>query len=345
MVLRIPAAFFDRLRPSYEGVSVCVTGGAGFIGGHLVDALLSLGSSVRVIDDLSNASAAHIAELIDLEPGRVEFVCGSILDPQALREATRSAEIVVHLAAVGSVPLSIEDPARAWTVNATGTVRVLEAARAEGSRRVVLAASSSAYGDSEELPKAETMAPAPASPYAASKLAGEHACAAWARSYPIDAGSLRFFNVFGPRQRADSAYAAVIPAFAVRLLEGSAPIIFGDGSHTRDYTYVTNAVLALLLSGASREPLNGRVLNVGAGRRTSLTELAELMGGLIGGQSGSISPEHRPERPGDVRHSQADIRRAREVLGYEPIVDLEAGLRQTIDWYRGASTSAVDQTA
>src|SRR5262245_13062255 len=211
--MKFPAGTVERLRRHYEGRPVCVTGGAGFIGGHLVDALLSLGAAITVIDDLSNSTLAHLAGLIELEPERVRFVHGSILDDDAMADAAQGSRTVFHLAAVGSVPLSVAQPQRSWSVNATGTIRVLEAARKAWGRstrgeRVVFAASSSAYGDDPTLPKIETQTPRALSPYAASKLAGEHALAAWSHSYGISTASLRYFNIFGPRQSADSAYAA-----------------------------------------------------------------------------------------------------------------------------------------
>jgi nucleoside-diphosphate-sugar epimerase len=330
------------LRAAFEDRRVCLTGGAGFIGGHLLDALLSLGTQVVVLDDLSNASAAHVAEMVELTPDRCRFVHGSILDDEALAEATTGAfsawnrpggaDVVFHLAALGSVPRSIEEPQRTWAVNATGTVRVLEQARAAGARRIVFAASSSAYGDSERLPKDEMMLAQALSPYAASKLAGESLMHAWARSYGASTVSLRYFNVFGPRQPADSAYAAVVAALAARLLRGEPPLIYGDGRQTRDFTYIANVVLASLQAGASRRPMAGEVINVGTGRQTSVRQLADTMAAIIG--SGAVEPEFRPERIGDVRHSLADISRARELLGYDPFATLEQGLEETIAWFQ-----------
>jgi len=328
-MIRLPQAQVDRLRSLYEGRSVAVTGGTGFIGGHLVDCLLSVGASVSVIDDLSTSNADHIAELMELEPDRLRFVHGSILDDAALETALAQAGVVFHLAAIGSVQRSIEHPQRSWEVNATGTLRVLEQARAVKASRVVLAASSSAYGDSETLPKIESMLPAPRSPYAASKLAGEQLCASWTHAYGLDTASLRFFNVFGPRQPADSAYAAVIPAFIDRLLNGQRPIIYGDGTQSRDFTYIGNVVLATLLAGSSQQPLGGAVINVGAGERTDLLQLASILAQACGNPE--LAPEHRETRTGDVRHSLADLTRAAELLGYHPFVSVADGLTQTLD--------------
>lgn len=328
---RLPADLVSRLRPALEGRKCCVTGGAGFIGGHLLDALVSLGAAVTVIDDLSNSDAAHVAELMDLEPSRVRFVHASILERGALDEAVASCEFVFHLAALGSVPRSVEDPTRTWLVNATGTMRVLEAARNAGVRRLVYSASSSAYGDAAVLPKRETQAPEPMSPYAASKLAGESLCRAWSACYGLETLSLRYFNIFGPRQAADSAYAAVIPAFIKALLAGKAPAIYGDGEQTRDFTHVSNAVSANLLAAAAATSLRGGVVNVGAGERTSVNELASRLGSLCGR---SAAPEYRPTRPGEVRDSVADVSAARELIGYAPVTSLADGLAETVAWYR-----------
>lgn len=332
--MQLPAESVSKLGPSYDGRTVCVTGGAGFVGGHLVDALCSLGANVRVIDDLSNSTLNHLTELIELEPSRVRFIMGSILDDRALAEAVRGCSAVFHLAAVGSVQRSVDDPHRSWSVNATGTLRVLEAARAAGVQRVVYSASSSAYGDQPSLPKIETQLPAPRSPYAASKLAGEHLAAAWATTYGLSTVSLRYFNVFGPRQPAGSAYAAAVPAFGARLLAGEAPIIFGDGEQTRDFTYVANTILATLLAGEPQRQLHGQVINIGSGARLSLNQLATMLNNTIHVGGTKISPIHKPARIGDVRHSLADISRARDLLGYTPVVSMEQGLRETCDWLR-----------
>ncbi|CAG0981992.1 UDP-glucose 4-epimerase [Phycisphaerales bacterium] len=332
--MKLPAEKVAKLRTFYEGREVCVTGGAGFIGGHLCDALLSLGAAIRVIDDLSNSSLEHLSGLIDLEPERVRFVHGSILDDDALKEAMAGAQSVFHLAAMGSVPLSIEKPQRTWSVNATGTVRVLEAARGAKAQRVVYAASSSAYGDQPELPKVESQIPKPLSPYAASKLAGEHLMSVWANCYALSTASLRYFNIFGPRQNPDSAYAAVVASFVKSVLAGEPPTVFGDGSQTRDFTFVGNAVLATLLAGACQSRLSGQVVNVGTGRRVSILELATGLTRQCAVPH--LQPVFRPSRTGDVAHSLADITQARNLLGYEPFTALEDGLGETVEWYKRA---------
>lgn len=331
-MIQLPAATLQKLRPAYEGKQVCVTGGAGFIGGHLVDALLHLGASVRVIDDLSNSSSDHLVELMSIEPQRVTFESASILEPAPLRSAVKGASVIFHLAAQGSVPKSVEDPEDSFDVNATGTMRVAESARLASVPRIIYSASSSAYGASEKLPKLETDPPQPVSPYAAGKLAGEHVMTAWAHSYGMQTLSLRYFNIFGPRQSADSAYAAVIAAFAKAILSGNQPTIFGDGAQSRDFTYVSNAVLANLLAGATQSPLTGQAVNIGTGRRVDLLELAKVMAQTC--NATHLVPTHKPPRAGDVKHSLADISEARQLLGYEPITTLEEGMAATIEWCR-----------
>jgi len=361
--MRLPVELVGSLRSHYEGRAVCVTGGAGFIGGHLIDALTSLGASVTVIDDLSNATLDHLAELIELDPGRLRFIHGSILDMSALARAVDGCSVLFHLAAVGSVPRSIEDPIRTFSVNATGTVFALQAARAARVERFIFASSSSVYGGCESgpspvaapytnghpvpsavpplddcagdiIPRAEHMPPNPCSPYAASKLAAEACVRAWARSYDLPALSLRFFNVFGPRQAADSRYAAVVAAFAKRLIAGEAPVVFGDGEASRDFTYVANVVAANLLAGAAMpaQDMVGQPINVGTGRRVRISELAQVMAERAGVPH--VRPDMARERAGDVKHSLADIAIARRALGYQPFATLEAGLEETIAWYR-----------
>jgi nucleoside-diphosphate-sugar epimerase len=328
----LPHYLAARLRPAVAGRACCVTGGAGFIGGHLTDALVDLGARVTVVDDLSNSNAGHIGSLIEDHPDRVRLVHASILERAALEDAAEDCELIFHLAALGSVPRSVEDPARTWLVNATGTMRVLEAAHKAGAKRVIYSASSSAYGDNPTLPKHESQATEPMSPYAAAKLAGESLCRAWSACYGLDTACLRYFNIFGPRQAADSAYAAVVPAFIKALSEGKAPIIFGDGSQTRDFTHVSNAVAANLLAAASPEPLTGQVVNIGAGVRTSVSELVSSLATLC--ERPGIVPDHRPTRIGEVRDSVADIGAARRLIGYTPITDLRQGLSETVAWYR-----------
>lgn len=328
----LPQSSVDRLRAALSQRRVCVTGGAGFIGSHLSETLVALGALVTVIDDLSNADAGRVARLMEIAPERVRFVQGSILDPGALGSAVEGARTVFHLAALGSVPKSVDDPGRTWVVNATGTMRVLQAAGREGVGRVVYSASSSAYGNNPELPKREAMASEPESPYAAAKLAGESLCRAWATCYGVDTVSLRYFNIFGAGQAADSAYAAVIPAFVQRYLGGRAPVIFGDGEQTRDFTHVSNAVLANLLAAGAQQPLGGAVVNIGAGVRTSVNTLAKMIAqglGVVG-----LSPDYRPERVGEVRDSFADVSAAQALLDYSPVTDLETGLSATLAWYR-----------
>jgi len=336
--MKLPADRVSQLRTFYQGRQVCVTGGAGFIGGHLIDALVSLGASISVIDDLSNSNLENLAPLIEMEPDRIRFVHGSILDDAALQDACEGAKTVFHLAALGSVPKSVEEPQRTWSVNTTGTLRVLEAARNAPAERVVFAASSSAYGDQPELPKVETQMPQVLSPYGASKLAGEHLLATWAHCYGLSTVGLRYFNIFGPRQSADSAYAAVIAAFAKNLSNGKAPLIFGDGTQTRDFTFVDNAVLATLLAGASGKPLKGEIMNIGTGRRVSVTDLAILMAERF--NQPQLRPVYQPARPGDVKHSVADITKARTLLAYEPFASLEQGLSETIEWFKRSLAKA-----
>jgi nucleoside-diphosphate-sugar epimerase len=336
--MKLPSDKVARLRAVYSGQTVCVTGGAGFIGGHLVDALVSLGATVNVIDDLSNSSLEHLAGLIELEPERVRFTHASILDDDALLAAAKGAHVIMHLAALGSVPRSVLEPQRYWSVNATGTLRVLEAARKVGAKRVVFAASSSAYGDQPTLPKVESQPTCPLSPYAASKLAGEQLLAVWNKAYGLSTVSLRYFNIFGPRQPADSAYAAVVAAFAKALLAGEQPTIYGDGGQSRDFTYISNAVLATLLAGASQHHLSGQVLNVGTARRVTILELAQLMAQQTGHPH--VQPIFKPERAGDVKHSLADISAAKQLLAYEPVTRLEDGLTETVEWYRRALAGA-----
>ena len=330
-LIKLPAQYVETIRPKMAGRRVCVTGGAGFIGGHIVEALVSMGAFVSVIDDLSNSSSEHIAQMIDLAPDRVRFIHGSILDPEAMESALEGAQTVFHLAALGSVPKSVEDPARTWVVNATGTMRVLQSASTAGVERVIYSASSSAYGNNPALPKLESMAPEPESPYAAAKHASESLCRSWSACYGLDTISLRYFNIFGPRQAADSAYAAVIPAFVTKYLSGESPTIFGDGEQTRDFTHVSNAVAANLLAASADGALKGQVVNVGAGVRTSVNELATMIAQILG--TNNIQSHYEPERVGEFRESVSSVELGKQIIGYEPATTIEIGLEETVNWY------------
>lgn len=315
----------------FKGARTLVTGGAGFIGSHISEALIDLGAHVVVLDDLSGGDTGNFASFRERAGDRLRFVEGSILDEKLIADCTAGCRFVFHQAALGSVPRSIEQPVRYHEVNTTGTLNVLEAARQAKVERVMFAASSSAYGDSETLPKVETMPVLPKSPYAANKVACEALMRAYAGSYGLDTASLRYFNIFGPRQNANSAYAAVIAAFAKALVADERPVIFGDGEQSRDFTYVDNAVQANLLAARAATPIGGEVLNVACGRRVSVNELAAVMAKMLGRPQ--LAPEHREERAGDVKHSLADLSRIQAAIGYEPVVDFEAGLAPTVRWY------------
>ncbi|MCB9914612.1 MAG: SDR family oxidoreductase [Planctomycetes bacterium] len=311
-----------------------VTGGAGFIGSHLVHALVSRGDRVRVLDDFSSGRLENLAEHEVGEAGSgaaVELVRGELSDRAACARAAAGAEGVFHEAAQVSVPRSVEDPERSYEVNVTGTLRLLEAARAAGVRKVVFAASSAAYGESETLPKVETMPTDPLSPYASGKVAGEQLLKVWARCYGLETVCLRYFNVFGPRQVDDSPYTGVIAIFVRALLDGRAPTIFGDGEQTRDLTYVDNVVEVNLRAMDARGLDPGVVINVGGGQRITVNQLyREIAAGL----GSDLEPVYAPPRAGDVRHSLASIERARELLGWTPAVDWRTGLGHTLAWYR-----------
>jgi UDP-glucose 4-epimerase len=301
-----------------------VTGGAGFIGSHLADALVECGASVRVLDDFSNGRETNLRAAA----AAATVVRGSILDDAALDAAIAGADVVFHQAAMGSVPRSLEMPAKYHENNVTGTMRVLEAVRRHGVRRFVYAASSSAYGNTATLPKVESMRSDTLSPYAYTKLAGEYLARSWSNCYGIEAVCLRYFNIFGPRQRHDSPYAAVIPMFIERLRRGERPVIFGDGTQSRDFTFVGNAVHANLLAGRTASALAGQTVNVACGTRFSLLELVERLQALL---ASSVAPDFQPARRGDVRDSEADISAAGALLGYSVIVPFDEGLRLTVE--------------
>jgi UDP-glucose 4-epimerase len=308
------------------GARVLVTGGAGFIGSHLLEALLREGHRVRVVDDLSTGHRANLAHLA----GRFEYewVEGDLADFEVCRRATEGVDYVFHEAAIPSVPRSVREPIRSHESGPTATLNVLEAARQAGARRVMFAASSSAYGDTDELPKHEGMLPRPLSPYAAGKLAGELYVSVYAKTMGLDGVSLRYFNIFGPRQDPSSPYSGVISKFATVMAQGERPVIYGDGGQTRDFTYVDNVVAANLAAMRSGKPLGGVALNVGTGGRVSLLELVAAINRALGT---NLKPRFEPPRAGDVRDSQASLDRVREVLSYEPVVGFEEGLRRTLD--------------
>ena len=300
-----------------------VTGGAGFIGSHLVHRLLALGATVRVIDDLTGG----FRENLPLDNPRLEFIESSILDEPALRRAVNGAEYIFHEAAMVSVPQSVEDPRMCADINILGTELVLEAAREAQSRRVIIASSAAVYGGEPELPSREDQPVDCWSPYAAGKAAGECLAQAFSRCYQLSTVNLRYFNIFGPRQNPNSPYAAAICAFESRLRNGVQPAIFGDGAQTRDFCPVANVVHANLLAASSPRQLQGEAINIGTGRRVSLLEVLKHMGEILGVDS---TPKFDKPRAGDVPHSVADISRARELLNYEPIVSFEDGLRELL---------------
>lgn len=304
-----------------------VTGGAGFIGSNIVRRLVNQGQQVRVIDDLSTGRRDNLAGL----EAELTLLQGSICDQDLLREAFAGADFVLHQAALASVQRSVEDPVATNRANVEGTLKVLTAARDCGVRRVVYASSSSVYGDLPELPKREDMTPMPKSPYAVSKLAGEHYCRAFNEVFGLETVSLRYFNVYGPRQDPLSEYSAVVPIFIRCIIEGKAPRVFGDGEQSRDFTYVDDVVSANL-QAARAAGAAGAVLNVGCGERHSLNVLLRLLQDMLGE---SVEPEYCDERPGDVKHSRADIAMAGARIGYRPRFSLEDGLKRTVQWYEG----------
>ena len=305
-----------------------VTGGAGFIGSHLVEALVLRGQSVRVLDNLSTGKTSNLAPWLD----GIEFIEGDLRDSGAVRRACRGIELVLHQGALPSVPRSIADPIASNDCNVGGTLNVLVSARDEAVRRVVYAGSSSAYGDTPTLPKREDMPANPLSPYAISKYTGELYCTVFHSIYSLETVVLRYFNVFGPRQDPASQYAAVIPRFIAALQQGEAPTVFADGEQSRDFTYVANVVAANLLACEAPEA-PGQVINVACGERTSLNELLRELCIIM---ERDIAPIYEPSRPGDVKHSLADISRAQEILGYHPSVLLEEGLRLTAEFFASA---------
>src|SRR5438445_6607215 len=322
-----------------RGSKCLVTGGAGFIGSHLAERLVALGHNVSVVDNLSTGDEANLAGLST----DIEFLRGDLCEPEVCRRAVAGMDVVFHVAALPSVPRSLKDPWASHAANVNATMRLLEACLEAGVARVVYSSSSSVYGDTPVLPKTESVEPLPRSPYAASKLAGEQYVLAFARAGRIEGVALRYFNVFGPRQSPHSAYAAVIPAFLLAALEQRVATLFGDGSQTRDFTYVDNVVDANVLAATvPGELVNGAVANVGAGVRTSLLDLIELVGKITGRE---LAYQRLPAREGDVRDSLAGLRRAERLLGQQPLVPLPEGLRRTWIWFARQPVAAALQPA
>lgn len=303
-----------------------VTGGAGFIGSSIVRTLVERGDTVRALDDFSTGKPGNLAEVA----GSIDVVEGSVADEVLVRRAVEGVDYVLHQGALASVPRSVEDPLASNLANVTGTLTLLVAARDAKVKRVVYAASSAAYGDQPALPKVESMAPSPLSPYAVSKLAGEYYCQAFTACYGLETVSLRYFNIYGPRQDPESVYAAVIPKFITAMLAGERPTIFGDGEQSRDFTFVEDAIAANLLACTAPNAA-GQVVNVACGERYSLNELVAALNRILGT---AIEPIYAAPRAGDVKHSQADIGAARALLGYEPRCSFEEGLRKTVEWFQ-----------
>jgi len=303
-----------------------VTGGAGFIGSNTVDELVRRGHSVVVLDDISSGKEDNLTEVRN----KITFIKGSITDIEVVRKAMHEAEYVLHLAARTSVPRSVKDPIETNKINIDGTLNVLVAAKELKVKRVVFAASSSAYGETPTLPKVETMQPQPISPYGVTKFVGELYGQTFGRCYGLENVALRYFNIFGPRQDPSSPYSGVLAKFCTAFLEDTQPLVFGDGGQTRDFTYVENAVQANLLA-CEAPNVSGKVFNVGVGGRVSLNDVLRELGKITGK---TLEAKYDPPRDGDIRDSQADISRAREFLGYEPQVTFEDGLARTFEWYR-----------
>jgi nucleoside-diphosphate-sugar epimerase len=311
-----------------------VTGGAGFIGSHIASGLLAGGARVRILDDLSTGHRENIDEI----GGDIDFIQGSVADEQLLAKALDNVELIFHEAAIPSVPRSVEAPRQTHIASVDGTFSLLLAARNAGVKRVVYAASSSAYGDQPTLPKSEQMPPDPLSPYAVAKLVGEYYCKVFTRVYGLETVSLRYFNVFGPRQDPGSQYSGVVSRFISALTTNERPVIYGDGEQSRDFTYIDN-VVAANLSAASAPNAAGKVINIANGKRITLNELLSELKQLTGRTD--VTAEYREPRVGDVRHSLADISMARELLGYESKVELREGLQRTLDWWKTSRFQSV----
>ncbi len=312
---------------------ILITGAAGFIGSSLAAAALDERAEVVGVDDLSTGKLENLENIRK----RIDFRKETILDAAALRDACRNVDFVFHEAAVASVPRSVEDPLGTDSINLRGTLLVLEAARAAGVKRLMYAASSAAYGNAPDLPKRESMLPEPVSPYAVQKVAGEHYLSSYTRTFGLQTVSLRYFNIFGPRQDPSSQYSGVLARFISQMLNGETPTIYGDGQTSRDFTYIDNVVRANLLAAKAPPSVAGGVFNVATGRRTTLLEAYECIK-RITGYTGDV--RFLPERAGDVKHSLADISRSQQMLGYQVTAGLDYGLQQTIEWYRSCAVPA-----
>ncbi|MFC1900908.1 SDR family oxidoreductase [Chloroflexota bacterium] len=309
------------------GKKVLITGGAGFIGSHLTEELVKCGNDVTVLDDLSAGKEANIETLI--KNGSIEFIKGSIMDQELLRKLLSAIEVIFHLAAVGSIPRSVADPETSHLINATGTFNVLLAARDCGVGKVIYSSSSSVYGDTPTLPKSEDILPVPIAPYAVAKLTGEYYCGVFQKLYGLNTVSLRYFNVYGPRQDPYSQYAVIIPKFIKSCFNGESPVIFDDGEQTRDFTFVRDVVHSNVLAESSDA---SGVYNISGGVGITINRLTELIIELTGSK---LKPVYTEPRPGDIRHSLADISKAR-TFGYIPEYDMESGLNETIEWFKGS---------
>lgn len=308
-------------------MNALITGGAGFIGSNLADELIRQGAKVRIIDSLVTGFRENLEEI----NGDFDFIEADINDEAALAKAIDGVEVVFHQAALPSVPRSVANPLETHEACVNGTFKVLNSARSNGVKRFVYAASSSAYGDQEVLPKVETMAPDPLSPYAAAKLTGEYYCRVFSNVYGLECIALRYFNVFGPRQNPSSQYSGVISRFIDALMKGDTPVIYGDGEQTRDFTFIANVVNANIKAATSEKGI-GQVMNAANGERVSLKKLLEVLKQITATEN--VVPDFLEERKGDVKHSQADNSKARELIGYEKLVGLEEGLKLTIDWWK-----------
>ncbi len=307
-----------------------VTGGAGFIGSHLVRGLLSQKHTVRVFDNYSSGKRENLYDVAS----KIDLFEGDLRYPEEILRACKDMDIVFHLAAIPSVPVSIDNPTDSHDANVSGTFNVLQSAVQQKCKRVVYAGSSSAYGDTRESPKHEGLLPAPLSPYAVQKLTGEHYCRAFYECWGLETITLRYFNVFGPRQDPTSDYAAAIPAFVTAIMDGKSPTVFGDGEQTRDFTYIDNVVLGNLLA-AKMVKTEGQVVNVACGERITVNEVVNTIGEFLGR---GVRPVYKPPRPGDVKHSTADIQLARKLLGYKPKVGFAQGLSKAIEFYKTQTT-------